>query len=504
MPNSSDRFAARLIRGAARRMREPAFWIIQAGVIAISLAHLAIEAGWIPLGAGGALPTAHHIPVILYLIPVAYAGLMYGWEGGVLTGLWVAALSSINVFLFSLEDFQWVLEIVFVILVIGMGVVMALPVERERVQRQRAEKMVQRLEALNELAHTAARTPVGATKLVLSELVSLLGLRDAGFVVWRGDKPDPVVLVTHLAVSDLPLQDRHRPGRPGSLTPSTGDGHALIESPVTAGALAGHLIVKSTPNTGDDPEMPSFLAAVGNQLAQRLENLLLQEQEQAMWSGYVKLVTEAQEEERRRLARDLHDGPAQHLAILVRSLEGDAEGGADGDKKLHESASAILGEVRRMARDQRPTLLDDLGIVPALEWLVNESGEDSEVTITLEVQGDLARLAPETEVALYRVAQEALRNAEHHAAASTIGLALRFEERQVELTITDDGRGFDVPLLPGGYVQEGRLGLMGMYERAQLVGGSLHIESNPGLGTVVSAKVGRNGLTDPGPSGQQP
>lgn len=504
MPDSSDQPAARLIRGASRHLREPAFWIIQAGVISISLAHVAIEAGWTPLGASGALPAAHHIPVILYLIPVAYAGLVYGWEGGVLTGLWVAALSSINIFLFSLEDFEWVLETVFVILVIGMGVVMALPVERERAQRQRAEKMVQRLEALNELAHTAGRTPVEATKLVLTKLVRLLGLRDAGFVVWRGDQPEPVVLVTHLGESDLPLEDQHRPGRPSSPGPLTDDGQALIESPVTTGALAGYLIVKSTPDTGDDSEMPSFLSAVGNQLAQRLENLLLQEQEQAMLSGYVKLVTEAQEEERRRLARDLHDGPAQHLAILVRSLEGGAGSGAAGDKDLHESASTILGEVRRMARDQRPTLLDDLGIVPALEWLVSESGKESEVTITFEVHGDVARLEPETEVALYRVAQEALRNAEHHAAASTIGIGLRFEESQVALTITDDGKGFDVPPSPGGYVQHGRLGLMGMYERAQLVGGSLHIESNPGVGTVVSVKMGRNGLTDPATLVQEP
>lgn len=119
------------------------------------VADFGLEAGWVELGPADTLSVAHHIPVILYLIPVAYAGLVYGREGGVLTGLWAGTLASINVVLFSLDDFEWVLEILFVALVVGIGIVTALPVERERVQRRRAEAAVRRLEALNDLAHVS-------------------------------------------------------------------------------------------------------------------------------------------------------------------------------------------------------------------------------------------------------------------------------------------------------------------------------------------------------------
>jgi signal transduction histidine kinase len=474
-----------------RRLRDPAFWAIQSVVLVISLFHFALEAGWTPLGPSGELPAAHHIPVILYLIPVTYAGLVYGWEGGVLTGLWAGALASVNIVTFSLDDFEWVLETAFVALVVGIGVAMALPVERERIQRKRAEAAVHRLEALNESAHLAmrARTPAQATNAVLAQLVTLLDLDDAGFILWRQDQPDPVVSATHRSPSDLaPLDQLHSETKEGP-TPTRIDGRTQLEATVTAGMLSGTLVVESRRSRLNALEVESFLSALGNQLAVRIENALLLEQEQAMWSTYVALVTKAQEEERRRLARELHDGPAQHLAILVRNLESHANSDPASDENLRESASGILDELRRVARDQRPTLLDDLGIVPALEWLIAETDKRSEISITLTVGGSAGRLEPETEVALYRIAQEAIRNAELHAQASEIDVKIRFDDSGVSLEISDNGTGFEVPISPGGYLRAGRLGLMGMNERAQLVGGSLDIRSSPEFGTVVTALV---------------
>jgi signal transduction histidine kinase len=481
-----------LRRAVDRRLREPAFWIIQASVLLITIIHIALEVGAIRLGVWEVLPSAHHLPVILYLAPVAYAGLVYGWEGGVLTGLWAGVLASINIPIWHMEDYEWLLEIVFVVVVIGMGVVMAFPVESERKQRRRAEAAARRLEALNELAAVAvaARSPAQAAKAVLERLVDLMDLDDAGFVLWREDRSEPVISVCYQPDSELSRLVASRKAYRSQPTTIHHDGDLTsIDVPAVTDDLAGFLIVVGSRDDLEDAETGEFVAAVGNQLAARVENVMLLEQEQVMLSTYVKLVTEAQEEERRRLARDLHDGPAQNLAILVRSLEGHAGEESGWIDDLHENASGILGDLRRVARDQRPTLLDDLGIVAALEWLISDSEGLSDVAMSLVVDGKARRLGPETEVVFYRIAQEALRNAQEHAGAAGIEIMIRFGEDHTDMTISDDGEGFQVPRSPGEYLRSGRLGLMGMHERAQLVGGSLQIQSSFDTGTLVHVRI---------------
>lgn len=487
---------ARFQRGFTRHLGERDFWLIQAVVFLISVVHIALEAGAIPLGSQATLPAAHHIPVILYLAPVAYAGLIYGREGGVLTGLWAGVLASVNLVLFSLEDWEWILELVFVLAVIGMGVVMSLPVERERQQRRRAERAAHHLETLNELANVAvpARTPAQAADTVLAEFVRQMDFADAGISLWRRGESAPVVKASHKQDSEIAryIADQSQPMNKSS-TSNQEVGSRLIEVPIATERLSGSLIVESNEDGLNDQASKDFLATAGNQLAVRVENALLLEQEQNMMATYVKLITEAQEEERKRLARDLHDGPAQHLAILVRSLEGERNDGHDSSGDLHRSASAILTELRSLARDQRPTLLDDLGIVAALEWLIGESAKRSDSEIRLTVDGVARRLNPATEVALYRIAQEALRNAERHSDASEIKISMHFAPHLVSLRIADDGEGFVVPSSPGYHLRSGRLGLMGMYERAQLVGGTLDIQSSKETGTIINAKVDIDG-----------
>lgn len=313
-----------------------------------------------------------------------------------------------------------------------------------------------------------------------------MGLDDAGAVIrWR-DEDDPVIRTT--VVDDSLLLDRCSHAEEDAVAIRSADGSTIVCTRIKTGNLSGHLMVESVQNRLDDPETRSFLSTVGHQLAVRVENALLAKQEQEMWSAYVKLVTQAQEDERRRVARDLHDGPAQNLAMLVRTLDGEAEDSALAGE-LRSSAASILDDLRRVARDQRPTLLDDLGVAAALEWLVADAARASELTLTLSVEGDPNRLDAETELALYRIAQEAIRNAERHADASLVDVRLHFDSDEVRLSVEDDGTGFTVPDSPGGHVQAGRLGLMGMHERAQLVGGSLDVESAPDRGATVSARL---------------
>lgn len=486
------------------RMGEPAFWVIQLGVIAISAVHFGWEAGWILSDGWEALAAAHHIPVILYLIPVSYAGLVYGWEGGVLTGLWAGAFATLNVLTFSREGFAWVLEIGFAALVLGMGIAMAWPVERERLQRRRAESAASRLEALNEMAlvGSAAGSAIQATRRVVDRLVEMSGLVDAAFVLWRSGGHDPLIEVTYQRESPLLALARENrdvyADEPRYLATDS-----ILKTTVTAGDVTANLVVDSASEGFDHGEQSSFLSAVAHQLAVQIENAVLQEHETTMMANYVRLATEAQEEERRRLARDLHDGPAQQLAILVRRLEG-VETQTVSDTGLHASASEILGELRRVARDQRPTLLDDLGIAPALEWLVSDTDKRTDASLTLRINGPVRRPLPGTEVALFRIAQEALRNAERHSNATRVSVTLDFRKNGIELSVSDNGIGFRSPGSAGDYLDSGRLGLMGMHERADLVGGSLLIESATGSGTTVTALVPESSSVGSAAAGSEP
>lgn len=481
-------------RSLLDRMHEPAFWAIQVGVILISALHVALEAGWIAGGSWDALSSAHHIPVILYLVPVTYAGLVYGWEGGVLTGVWAGLLASVNVVVFNLDDYEWVIEVGFAALVLGMGVVMALPVERERHQRQRAESAVARLEALNHMAILAAtsRSPRDGVVAVLERLCELAGTEDAAFVLWRDDEDEPVLEISRLTGSPL-LDVAKRPALEGEASHKLVEpllaGELPLEAKVTTGGLTASLMaaLDATKAVENHEELESFLAAVANQLMVQTEYTILQEREKERVVSYLKLVTRAQEEERRRLARDLHDGPAQQLALLVRKLE-EVERGTSGNG-AQQSAMEILDELRRLARDQRPTMLDDLGVVPALEWLVDDSNRRTDASVSLEVESSPVRLAPETEVILYRIAQEALHNAERHADADSIDVLISFDTESVRLSIRDNGKGFRVPDANDAYLAQGRLGLMGMYERAELADGSLQVESRIGAGTWINVNL---------------
>jgi signal transduction histidine kinase len=203
----------------------------------------------------------------------------------------------------------------------------------------------------------------------------------------------------------------------------------------------------------------------------------------------VRRVVEAQELERARLARELHDETGQALTSILLGLKS-LEDGADSDDvraavaELRELVVSTLQDVRRLAVELRPAALDDFGLMPAIERLrdiVEEQGGP-----TVDVHSDLvdARLPKETETALYRIAQEAFTNVLKHAAASRVTVTLDRNDDTVTLVVHDDGKGFEL-----ASVRDGSLGLVGMRERVALLGGRLTIESSEGAGTMLKAEV---------------
>ncbi len=202
----------------------------------------------------------------------------------------------------------------------------------------------------------------------------------------------------------------------------------------------------------------------------------------------VRRVVAAQEEERRRLALELHDETGQALTSILLGLK--AIGGAKSKEDAERAEADVralvvqaLQDVRALAVELRPSALDDFGLGPAVERLAQTFGERSGISTTVETHlGE--RLPPELETTLYRVVQEALSNVVKHAAARHVSIVLAQRGSSVAATIDDDGAGFDE-----AEVRPDALGLTGMRERLALVGGTLEIESTPGRGTTVAAQV---------------
>ncbi|MBI4271456.1 MAG: HAMP domain-containing protein [Candidatus Rokubacteria bacterium] len=202
----------------------------------------------------------------------------------------------------------------------------------------------------------------------------------------------------------------------------------------------------------------------------------------------------AQEEERRRIARELHDETGQSLtslalglASITQSRDLDAVHARAGE--LRALAVRTLDEVHNLSRGLRPSILDDLGLVPALERHLEEYETTRGLTVDLHARGLERRLPGPVEIAVYRIVQEALTNVAKHAEARAVSVLLERRDDSVRVIVEDDGHGFDAREVLASGDPDRRLGLHGMLERALLLGGSLTVESTPGRGTSVFASI---------------
>lgn len=206
-----------------------------------------------------------------------------------------------------------------------------------------------------------------------------------------------------------------------------------------------------------------------------------------------KVVT-AQEEERKRLARELHDETCQTLSALSMKLDAAlaAPSSEAARERLGEAkafAGRTLGEIHRLIYDLRPSVLDDLGLLPAIRWLGERNLVPLGIAVRCEMEEPRGRLAPQTETLLFRAVQEALQNVARHSGADSVLIQVGEQGAALEVEIEDDGRGFD-PASVAQPAPSGRgLGLVGMKERLALVGGSAQIDSTPGAGTRIVLRV---------------
>lgn len=238
---------------------------------------------------------------------------------------------------------------------------------------------------------------------------------------------------------------------------------------------------------GGVQEMDDLRATLA-QMAERIRTY------QTGMRDYLSAVTQAQEAERARLAHELHDDTVQALIALRqraqmarKALSSDP---ARADQRLDELTALIdqeLSGLRRLIGDLRPIYLEDVGFVPALDMLAGQMQERHDLAVTLDVLGETVRLAPDLELAAFRIVQQALNNVATHAAATEARVTVEFTPEGLRLRVRDNGRGFVPPDQPADLAQAGHFGLMGMRERALLYGGHLLIESALGRGTLITA-----------------
>lgn len=231
----------------------------------------------------------------------------------------------------------------------------------------------------------------------------------------------------------------------------------------------------------------SSIAGVGRQAGIAIDNARLYEN----MRYYAGQTTRAQENERKRIAREAHDETAQILVALSRRLDAlmawpDLPSTAFKERLegIRELTTDALQSVRRFSHDLRPPVLDDLGFVAAVRGLTRNLVQTG-VKATVRVSGAPFRLSPEEELVLFRIAQESLNNVRRHAGASEAKVLISFHRNNVRMSIEDDGKGFDAPDRFVDLVASGNLGLIGMHERARLLGGTFDVDSTPGQGTRI-------------------
>jgi signal transduction histidine kinase len=370
----------------------------------------------------------------------------------------------------------------------GLGALSALSSDLQRAGRQQDV-----LDAL--LARPLSLAAVRGTALYSIEGSTGSLVRGAGVCArWSGTAPGPAASVLRRVIET---------GRPQF----TGDwfdaepGHGAYAYAAVLPIFRRETVVAALVLVGDarDPFTAlddKFLLALGHQVGAALENADLYSRLEARTVDLARLsarMVEQHEEERRRLSRELHDETAQVFSVVKMEL------GLLRDRVQPESSPRLdqilalidtgIGSIRSVTNDLRPSLLDDLGLLPALRSLVADFSERSGIQTGLAAPAALPPLSREAELALFRALQEALSNVLRHAQAGAVDIGISVSDAGVLLQVSDDGRGLPPDVAPERLELEGHMGLAGMRERITALGGSVNIRANDGAGALLEVLV---------------
>lgn len=406
------------------RLRDPRFWVVQALVVLIA------AADWTGDDLAAQVHVVSLLTVMLFFVPVTYAALNFGFPSALATAIWcvVADLPIIFVHHTGTTRIEELLQLA---AIVGVAVFVARHVDR-------AEAAERKYRALFEHSPEAVvLLDGGGRALDLNPAaVDLLGRAPAREIL-EAEAPFPLTRADGRRLWLEPLRT------------AVGDGLMQLELRDATEARARHDSLRA----------------------------------------FARAVLAAQEEERRRLAQEIHDDTIQSVVLLCRRMDAVARAAppavASGIADLRVQAETTIQGLRRLTRALRPPVLDDLGLVASLRQVVDDFSQRTGVAARLDVTGDARRLAPEVELGVFRIAQEAVHNVEQHAHAHRLAVRLIVGPEAAVLGVADDGVGMAERAGPAG----DHLGLVGMRERAQLLGGTLRIRSRPGRGVQLRLRV---------------
>jgi len=480
------------------------FWILQLVILALVLARLAFTVAF-------HLDTSSLVvefsTLVLFVLPVAYASLSFGLPGAAFTAGWITILAVPRVAVaVSQHDptAAWT-EILQIVLLDGLALLIGTRVSTER----KARGVADAAQAARLDAETLYRELFDSNQ-------SPILIVDASGLVIEGNAS---ALRAFGGISPSDGSELHQPVRLVDLIGADAASQVLTRL-VSVDPVRG----ARTTVGARDPEMDALVRPVGFEIDGRavlyrpsatlvrpvdgdrrmqviFEDVTAETRRHDLMEAYAGQVVLAQEEERRHLAQEIHDGPLQALIHICRQIDllegGDVSAvmGLDDDlplKSLRSTVEETVAELRSIARGLRPSILDDLGLVASINQVLVEATARQQFESTFDITGASRRLSPSVELALFRITQEAITNIERHAAASHVAVGIDFETEGLHLLVKDDGAGFDeVQDLEAG---RHSLGLPGMTERAHLIGATLVIHSQAGKGTAVDVRVPEDAL----------
>lgn len=500
-------------RQLKRLAGERSFWLIIALLGGLTLLHyLRPQIILVPVG----FVERHAMERTVFLLPVALATFIYGQTGGLIALVLSILIMLPRVFLLSAYPGDALLETLAVGLVGYLVIWIISTQEREKRLRQEA---VSRLRIINGINASVTRS-LELEEILNNALDKVLEVIQAkmGGIFLIDRVPQDLVLTVHRgAPAGLVEEMKRRPmsqglagwvartGKPRIVNDLAGEqqwtsnlfgkteARSLIAAPLMSRSRVMGVMELADPRPERfKAEEMELLTSVGNAIGVAIENSYLC----SNIRYYAQQVTRAQEDERARIARELHDDTIQSLVVLSRQVEALARSTAERPpaetsqlRELQVVTDDIIRGIRRFSRDLRPSTLDDLGLLPTLEGLAAGLTEKDGIPTLLSVIGQQRRLAPETELVLFRIAQEALNNVKKHAEATQVTITVKFAEDLVEMAVQDNGKGFTLSASVEELAVAGHLGLIGMRERARLLGGNLTIRTQPRRGTRVTIVV---------------
>jgi len=471
------------------RLRNPHLWIIIILFGALTLSHFTQLSAQIPSLGLDSLPTVlglarHSFERFLYLLLVLYAGWTLGIIGG--AALWLASAMAMLLRSFLLSpDFRDALLESISCLVIGALAIALMEAYHQNKQRQaRLEKATKDLKSLRQN---------------YEELFT-----NASDAIWIHDLEGNITLVnkaceklTSYSVSESIGMNIREFLTPEALTLARQVKDKLLRGEAMEQRYEQRLIKKD----GSEAIMQLATRVIfSDGKPQAFQNMARDVTEERKLRDnlqfYLSQVLQAQEEERKRLARELHDDTSQQILLMTHGIDNIA---SKADNFLPEELRSELDQlyelskqtyqgIKRYAQALRPGILDDLGLVPAIKWLAEEIHELSGIEIQVKTD-DIMLLAPETQLVLFRIVQESLNNVHRHSGASEASITVEYQGAEIRVTISDNGKGFKLPRQLSEFAGQGKLGLTGMAERARLIGGELEVRSQIGKGTKITVKA---------------